>query len=179
MTATTIHIANFASIETPPTEKAPQGRQHLYQNYFFGKDFAAVAVPGTASPVYRFAPFRVEGALASLNGDNNILRLLFPHSEFTVAMVEEGEGNRLSQLSLKTVWMASTGNITDYASYSLASATAQYEEFYVGVGASFDDTTVELRFRSSMDSVGASFPRRTFTSKNVGILPLNAEVSLR
>ena len=179
MATTTVHIANFAYIKTRPTETAPAGREHRYQNYFFGKDFAEVAVPGTASPGYRFAPFRAEGALAALNGDNNILRLLFPHSEFTIAMVEEGDGNRLSELSLKTVWMASTGDITDYASYSLASATAQYEEFYVGVGASFDDTTVELRFRSAMDSVGASFPRRTFTSKNVGILPLNAEVSLR
>jgi hypothetical protein len=179
MTATTVHIANFAYIKTPPTTLAPTGRDHYYQNYFFGKDFAAVAVPGTSSPAYRFAPFRAEGALAALNGDNSILRLLFPHSEFTIAMVEEGNGNRLSQLSLKTVWMASTGNIVDYASYSLASATAQYEEFYVGVGASFDDTTVELRFRSAMDSVGASFPRRTFTSKNAGILPLNAEVTLR
>lgn len=178
MATTTVHIANFAQIKIPATKTRPE-INHFYQNYFFGKDFAAVPVPGTSSPVYRFAPFRAEGALAALNGDNEILRLLFPHSEFTIAMVEEGNGNRLSQLTLKTVWMASTGNITDYASYSLASATAQYEESYVGVGASFDDTTVELRFRSAMDSVGASFPRRTFTSSNVGILPLNAEVSLR
>jgi len=178
MATTTVHIANFAQIKIPATKTRPE-INHFYQNYFFGKDFAAVPVPGTSSPVYRFAPFRAEGALAALNGDNEILRLLFPHSEFTIAMVEEGNGNRLSQLTLKTVWMASTGNITDYASYSLASATAQYEESYVGVGASFDDTTVELRFRSAMDSVGASFPRRTFTSENVGILPLNAEVNLR
>jgi len=61
MANTTVHIANFAFIETA------NGRSHYYQNYFFGKDFAAVAVPGTASPTYRFAPFRAEGALAALN----------------------------------------------------------------------------------------------------------------
>ncbi len=111
-----------------------------------------------------------------MNGENSLLRVLFPHSAFTIALVENGEGNRLSKLSLKTVWMATTGSIVDYSSYT---KTAEYEEFYVGVGASFDDTTVELRFRSAMDSVGASFPRQAFSSKNVGFLPLNAEISLR
>jgi hypothetical protein len=165
-----VHIGHFVFIETA------NNRSHYYQNYFFGKDFAAVAIPGGSSPVYRHAPFRVEGALSSLNGENSLLRILFPHSEFTVALVEEGQGNRLSKLSLKTVWMATTGSIGDYSGYT---TTAQYEESYVGVGASFDDTTVELRFRSAMDSVGASFPRQVFSSKNVGFLPLNAEVSLR
>jgi hypothetical protein len=170
MTATTVRIANFAYIKTA------KGTKHYYQNYFYAKSTSKVAVPGTTTPTYLYAPFRVEGALAALNGDNSILRVLFPHSEFSVAMVEDGDGNRLSQLSLKTVWMATTGDISDYSSYSV---TASYDEYYIGVGASFDDTTVELRFRSAMDSVGASFPRRTFTSKNVGILPLNAEVSLQ
>lgn len=165
-----VHIAHFLFIETA------NKKSHYYQNYFYGVSAFAVAVPGTASPVYRHAPFRVEGALSSLNGENSLLRVLFPHSAFTVALVEEGEGNRLSKLSLKTVWMATTGPITEYSSYT---KTAEYEEFYVGVGASFDDTTVELRFRSAMDSVGASFPRQTFSSKNVGFLPLNAEISLR
>ncbi len=167
---TSVHIGHFLFIETA------NGQSHYYQNYFFGKDSASVPIPGSSSPSYRHAPFRVEGALSSLNGENSLLRVLFPHSVFTIALVENGEGNRLSKLSLKTVWMATSGTITDYSSYT---KTAEYEEFYVGVGASFDDTTVELRFRSAMDSVGASFPRQTFSSKNVGFLPLNAEVSLR
>lgn len=167
---TSVHIGHFLFIETA------NGQSHYYQNYFFGKDSASVPVPGSASPSYRHAPFRVEGALSSLNGENSLLRVLFPHSAFTIALVENGEGNRLSKLSLKTVWMATSGGISDYSSYT---KTAEYEEFYVGVGASFDDITVELRFRSAMDSVGASFPRQVFSSKNVGFLPLNAEVSLR
>lgn len=167
---TSIHIAHFLFIETA------NGQSHYYQNYFFNSGASTVPIPGSASPSYRHAPFRVEGALSSLNGENSLLRVLFPHSAFTIALVENGEGNRLSKLSLKTVWMATAGSITDYSSYT---KTAEYEEFYVGVGASFDDTTVELRFRSAMDSVGASFPRQTFSSKNVGFLPLNAEISLR
>lgn len=167
---TSVHIAHFLFIETANKQS------HYYQNYFFNTGTSAVSIPGSASPTYRHAPFRVEGALSSLNGENSLLRVLFPHSAFTIALVENGEGNRLSKLSLKTVWMATTGSIADYNSYT---KTAEYEEFYVGVGASFDDTTVELRFRSAMDSVGASFPRQAFSSKNVGFLPLNAEISLR
>lgn len=165
-----IIIAHFASLATS------SGSQHLYQNFFYGTGGAAVAIPGTGGEEYEFAPFRAEGSLASLNGDNAPLRLLFPHSAFTVALVEEGNGNRLSQLGLKTVWLGNAGNLAAYEDYSLV---ALYEEYYVGVGASFDDTTVELRFRSAMDSVGASFPRRTFNATNVGILPVNAEISLR
>lgn len=167
---TSVHIAQFLFIQTA------NGQSHYYQNYFFNKGASTVAVPGSASPLYRHAPFRVEGSLSSLNGENSLLRVLFPHSEFTIALVENGEGNRLSRLSLKTVWMATAGAISDYSSYT---KTAEYEEFYVGVGAAFDDTTVELRFRSAMDSVGAGFPRQVFSSKNVGFLPLNAEISLR
>lgn len=165
-----IYIAHFAFIETA------KGTSHYYQNFFFGRNFAAVAVPGTDAPVYRHAPFRAEGSLASLNGENAPLRLLFPHSAFTIALVEEGDGNRLSKLALRTAWLANAGNLANYEDYS---TVASYDEYYLGVGATFDDTTVELRFRSSMDSVGAAFPRRTFNSTNVGILPINAEISLR
>ena len=54
-----------------------------------------------------------------------------------------------------------------------------FTENLVRIGASFDDTTLELRFRTAMDSVGAGFPARTFTRDNVGILPINAELYLR
>lgn len=165
-----IIVANFLELTTSG------GSLHRYQNFFHGSAGSSVAVPGTGSPSYEFAPFRAEGSLASLNGDNAPLRILFPHSAFTVALVEQGDGNRLSRLTFKTVWMANSGSLSEYASYIV---TAAYDEYYIGVGATFDDTTVELRFRSSMDSVGAAFPRRTFNTENVGILPLNAEISLR
>jgi hypothetical protein len=53
------------------------------------------------------------------------------------------------------------------------------EERYVGIGASFSETTVELRFRTAMDSVGAQFPSRTLTRGLVGPLPINADLVLR
>ena len=162
-------IAHFMELTTS------SGSLHRFQNFFY-EGGSSVAIPGTGSSSYEFAPFRAEGSLAALNGDNAPLRLLFPHSAFSVALVEEGNGNRLSKLTLKTVWLGNAGSLSNYEDYAV---TAQYEESYVGVGASFDDTTVELRFRSAMDSVGASFPRRTFNSTNVGILPINAEIALR
>lgn len=163
-------VANFFELTTT------DGTLHRYQNFFHGGSLSRVAVPGTSAPLYEFAPFRAEGSLASLNGENALLRVLFPHSEFTVALVENGDGNRLSRLAFKTVWLGNAASLADYENYS---TIASYDEYYIGVGASFDDTTVELRFRSAMDSVGANFPRRTFNTNNVGILPVTAEVSFR
>ena len=37
----------------------------------------------------------------------------------------------------------------------------------------------ELRFRSAIDSVGSTFPGRSFTRDMVGPLPLNSELYLR
>jgi hypothetical protein len=162
-------IAHFIELTTA------NGTVHYFQNFFYTGG-SSVGIPGGGGGSYEFAPFRAEGSLASLNGENAPLRLLFPHSAFTIALVENGEGNRLSRLTMKTVWLANAGNIANYEDYSVVAA---YDEYYLGVGATFDDTTVELRFRSSMDSVGAAFPRRTFNSTNVGILPINAEISLR
>jgi len=159
-----------------PRVDSLSGTVHRYQNFFYASG-SSVAVPGESAPLYEFAPFRAEGSLASLNGENAPLRLLFPHSAFTVALVENGNGNRLSRLTMKTVWLGNAGNLSSYEDYALVAPP--YQEYYIGVGATFDDTTVELRFRSSMDSVGAAFPRRTFNSANVGILPINAEISLR
>jgi len=163
-------VANFLQLTTV------NGTIHRYQNFFHGGSGSLVAVPGTSTPLYEFAPFRAEGSLASLNGENSLLRVLFPHSAFTVALVENGDGNRLSRLTFKTVWLGNTQSLIEYENYS---TIASYDEYYIGIGASFDDTTVELRFRSAMDSVGANFPRRTLDTTNVGILPVTAEVSFR
>lgn len=170
MTAPTIRVAHFAYIRTR------NGNQHYYQNFFYGTSASSVAIPGSSSPKYNYAPFQAQGSTASLGGDNPSMQLLFPHTAFSIALVEGGEGNRLSRLELKTVWMANSGDITNYSAYSLAS---QYTEYYIGVGSAFSDTTIELRFRSAMDSVGAGFPGQQLSRQNAGILPLNADLVLQ
>jgi hypothetical protein len=151
-----IRIAQLFDLRTS------NGRRHRYQNYFVGQSYAYL------SQSYAFAPFQAEGAMASLNGENQTMQVLFPSLEIVVRLVEEGEGNRLSELELTTLWLTASGGIAN-----------KFSDFYVGTGASFSDETVELRFRSAMDSVGADFPARTLTTDNVGILPLNAELFLR
>jgi hypothetical protein len=136
--------------------------QLFNQNYFIGQEYTYLG------DKYDFAPFQVSGAMASLGGDNETVQVLFPNLEVVLRLVEEGDGNRLSELTLTTLWLNATGAIAN-----------QYEDYYVGSGAGFNDDTVELRFRSAMDSVGTNFPARTLTSDNVGILPLNAELYLR
>jgi phage-related protein len=154
--ASEIRICNFFRLTTA------KGALHRYQNYFIGE---TKVFQGQS---YAFSPFQADGALASLNGDNQQLRVLFPSQELVIRLVEDGDGNRLSVLALTTAWLNAAGDISTF-----------YPDFFIGTGATFNDDTVELRFRSSMDSVGAAFPARTFTSNNVGILPLNAELYLR
>jgi hypothetical protein len=133
-----------------------------YQNYFVG------AASTYLSESYDFAPFRAEGALASLNGDNENLRILFPNIEVALRLVEQANGNRLSELTFVTSWLnASEQVITTVTDY------------YIGIGASYNDTTIELRFRSAVDSVGSAFPARTLTRDLVGPLPLNSELYLQ
>lgn len=137
-------------------------RRHRYQNYFIGEDYTY------KGEQYAFVPFRAEGSLASLNGENQTLSVLFPGQTVIVRLVEDGRGNRLSSLTLTTAWLNATGQVV-----------TTVDDFFVGIGAAFNEDTVELRFRSAMDSVGSSFPARTLTSENVGILPLNSELYLR
>ena len=138
------------------------GIRHRYQNYFVQE---ARSIAGVR---YEFAPFRAEGSTANLNGDNSIIRVLFPAAEFAIKLVEQGDGNRLSELTLTTQWLNAANAVV-----------RSYEERYVGIGASFSDTTIELRYRTAMDSVGATFPARTLTRGLVGPLPLNAQLVLQ
>ena len=117
---------------------------------------------------YDFAPFRADGALASLNGENQQFQVLFPNLEYALRLVEEANGNRLSQLTFSTAWLDGNDQID-----------RPVTDYYLGIGASFSDTTIELRFRSAIDSVGSQFPGRTLTRDLVGPLPLNAELYLR
>jgi hypothetical protein len=48
------------------------GTQHRYQNFFVSE---ARYLDGQR---FDFAPFRVEGSTANLNGDNGMVRVLFP-----------------------------------------------------------------------------------------------------
>lgn len=151
-----LRICQFFKLRTT------DGVTHRYQNYFIGENASL------QSESYAFAPFRAEGALATLNGDNAQLQVLFPHVDFALVLVESGNGNRLSELELTTAWLNAAGTITNTTT-----------DYYIGLGASFNDTTIELRFRSAIDSVGSNFPGRTFTRDTVGPLPLNSELYLR
>jgi hypothetical protein len=84
-------------------------------------------------------------------------------------MLYAGDGNRLSTLELATVWLTADGNYTNNIQI----------EYYVGVGSSISDTTLELRFRSAIDSVTSNFPNRTLTRELVGPLPLDSQLVLQ
>lgn len=143
--------------------KGNKASTNYYQNYFINE---AKKIGGQS---YLFAPFRTEGSAANLGGDNTSLQLLLPNDAFAMRFVEQGNGNRLSYMELTTHWLNANNAFTG----------SSYTEYYTGIGSAFSETTIELRFRSSMDSVGGQFPRATFTKNLVGPLPTSAEISLR
>ena len=152
-----IRICQFFDLTTS------SGGRYLFQNYFVNE---AKTYDGVK---YNFAPFRAEGSVASLNGDNGILQILFPALDITLALLQAGDGNRLSRLKLTTVWLTATGSYTNKI----------MPDYFIGTGSSVSDTTVELRFRSSIDSVASNFPNRTLDRALVGPLPLDAQLILQ
>ena len=125
------------------------------QNYFPAKE--------------NFAPFQVQGSVSTLGGDNSQIQLLFPTTDYAIALVESGNGNRRSQLILETRFINA-----DHQQGSLLS-----KEVYIGLGATFSENTIELRFNTAIDAVGSDFPAQRLNENNVGILPLESVLSLR
>ena len=154
-----IRIAQFFKLKTANTTAAT----HFYQNYFVGQTKTLNGLD------WQFAPFQAEGAMASLNGENDQLTVLFPNTEVALRLVEQGDFNRLSEMELITAWL----NGLDEIQFTSP------PEFYIGIGASFSETTIELRYRSAIDSVGSAFPARTLSRNLVGPLPVNSELYLR
>lgn len=152
-----IRIVQFFNLTTS------MGVGYYFQNYFANED------KSYGGRTYSFAPFRAEGTTASLNGDNNILQVLFPNIEIALRLLQAGDGNRLSRLTLTTVWLLADGTYT----------TNQLAEYYIGTGSSISDTTIELRFRSAIDSVASNFPSRQITRDLVGPLPLDSQIRLQ
>lgn len=132
------------------------------QNYFAAQDFVY------AGKTYIFCPFQVSGNMAALGGDSETLTCLFPNEDLVLSIVAGGDGNRNSELTLTNLWVNASG----------APLPGAFPEFYIGSGATFSDTTMELRFRAAMDAVNAQIPNRILTSENVGILPLDSAIRL-
>ena len=143
--------------------KSATGAVFLCQNFFIGSDYKY------AGKTYRFVPFQVSGSVMMLGGDNDVLTVMLPNEDIVLQIVSAGDGNRNSQLTLTNLWL----------NQSNQPLPGSFPESYIGQGASFDDVTVELRFRSAMDAVGSTIPYRTLTSENSGILPLDSQIRLQ
>lgn len=140
-----------------------KGLPYLFQNYFVNES----KLKGNKS--FDFAPFQVAGGISSIGGDNSQIQILFPATDYAIALVELSNGNRKSQLELTTKVVNAAGTVTSLMA----------QEFYIGLGAAFSESTIELRFNTAVDAVGSNFPAQQLNEDNVGILPLDSALSLR
>lgn len=150
---TEIRLVQFFSLTTGTAE-------YNFQNYFVNEVKVGAA----------FAPFQVQGGVSNLSGDNVQIQVLFPTTKEAIQFVEAGDGNRKSRLALSTYEVLEGGSLP---------ADAISIEHYIGIGASFNEDTIELRFNTAADSVAANFPARRLNEGNVGFLPLDSALSLR
>ena len=160
---TEIRIVQTFKLTTAKNEDG-ETTEHRFQNYFVR------TTKLFATEKYRFAPFQVQGTVSNLNGDNSQIQVLFPTTEVAIRLVEAGQGNRNSRLELKTYSVSASGTV---------SSNPISQETYIGLGATFSEDTVELRFNTAADSVASNFPARRLTQDNVGFLPLDSALSLR
>jgi len=138
--------------------------EYLFQNYFANES------KSKGNKSFNFAPFQVIGGVSSIGGDNAQIQILFPATQYAIALVESANGNRKSQLELTTKTVNDDGKIT---------GAFLAQEFYIGLGATFNENTIELRFNTAVDAVASNFPAQRLNEKNVGILPLDSALSLR
>jgi len=140
-----------------------KGLPYLFQNYFVNES------KSKGNKSFDFAPFQVSGGISSIGGDNSQIQILFPATDYAIALVELSNGNRKSQLELTTKVVNAAGTVTSLMA----------KEFYIGLGAAFSESTIELRFNTAVDAVGSNFPAQQLNEDNVGILPLDSALSLR
>lgn len=159
----TIRIAQFIQLSLRNTSNRDVLTTYNYQNYFVNESKTYAGVP------YSFAPFRAEGTTITTTGDNPVLQVLFPNIEFALQILHNGDGNRLSRMTMTTVWLTADSQFSPNA----------FTEYYVGLGSSISETTIELRFRSAVDSVSNNFPNHTLTLQNAGPLPLDSQLRLQ
>lgn len=136
---------------------------HRFQNYFVNQ------TQQFGGQNFDFAPFQVQGSVSSLNGDNIQIQVLFPTTDYAIKLVELGQGNRKSLLTLTTRTVSTAGAVS----------SAGPQEIFIGLGASFSEDTIELRFNTAADSVASTFPAQRLSQDNVGFLPLDSALSLR
>tara|TARA_R110002020_G_C16157819_1_gene763153 strand:- start:281 stop:760 length:480 start_codon:yes stop_codon:yes gene_type:complete len=137
--------------------------EYCFQNYFVNE------TKSKGNKLFGFAPFQVVGGVSSIGGDNSQIQILFPATEYAIALVASANGNRKSQLELTTKTVNAAGTVTSLMA----------QEFYIGLGAAFSESTIELRFNTAVDAVGSNFPAQRLSEDNVGILPLDSALSLR
>lgn len=172
MSGNILRIVQYLNIKPADDNGVVSNQVFRFQNYFINENRPYKMLgqdPPGGDQTYSFAPFRAEGTSSNLGGDNSPVSILLPYNQVAIKFVEQFNGNRLSRAGLATVWLSANDQATPQ----------QWVEYYVGIGASYSDDTLELRFRSATDSVGSQFPSRKLTRTLVGILPLNADLRLQ
>lgn len=134
------------------------------------------SLPGTAGSStvtdngnsYNYLPFGFGGAFASLSGDRLDATLEFGNTRIARNFVVEALENVYVCKVTTVLWNSTT--------YNVESNLAEY--FGACAGGGWDDTKLQVKLNSILDSVEASVPGRRLRRQHVGNIPFTANVRL-
>lgn len=157
MSGSVIAIANFLELQTTTP--------YYLQNFYIAQAYTY------DSRSWQYCDFRPSGSSQSNTGDAVEKTIQFPNIPLILQPVFDNDGMRGVVAILKTVWLDAA---------LLPDPTKVLTEVLVGKGASFVDTTLEVRLSAVEDAVSKEIPARKLSAnqESVGILPLSAQLRL-
>lgn len=153
-----VAIGHFMVFVPPETDTNSFPR---FQNFWAGQTATF------NSNSYEFLPFGFSGITVSRQGDNVDATLVFPNNELS---------RPWSVVSIRNHWLARVRTMIINPDDINDNPTILYS--YVGEVSSggWNDTQVNLRLNTILDSVGSNIPRRIMNQDTVGYLPTTSNV---
>ena len=133
-----------------------QLNQFKFQNYAVGQNVGN----------YSFLPFGFGGAMATLQGDNLDATLQFGNTEITRNFVVEALDNTYVAKVSTVLWNTSTFAVTK----------TLYEYFGACAAGGWDESVIQIKLNSVLDSVQTNIPGRRLYRQQVGNIPFTAQV---
>ena len=159
MTASYVRLANFFDLYSLTGTGTPS-YQRRYSNATPGKPLSYEGFE------YPYLSFIYQGAAKNRTGDNLESALILSTNEISTGLAREAINNRW-HIRVCSVLLNPAGDVSRKLTV----------EYWLVASMVYNPETVEVLLSSGIDAVGANAPTRTLTQKNVGLLPITANIS--
>ena len=119
---------------------------------------------------HKFLPFGFSGVTVTKNGDNVDASIVVPNNALAQAFALQ---------AFEEEWIVKVviGSFDVETPKSFENVLYEYQGVVAAGG--WDDTSIRMTLNSILDAVTGDVPHRVFEEKNVGALPITANINLR